>query len=205
MWRCKHGEVRRKPNGRLMPPSLCCPGGPPRCGGAPERRRQHPAFLHLRCDREGPDRPHHRITYLWPGATIHDTMPAARTHAHPDHGTRGVRCVEEGPDALETRGTGLPRRQHRTRRQQGHTRRNVRCLSRWPTAKPDICHSRSHMLQIVIWLEGGANMAICTTCKGRGRCPRCNGSGKTGGILAGPCPTCRGKKVCPTCNGTGRS
>jgi len=26
--------------------------------------------------------------------------------AHPDHGTRGVRCVEEGPDALEREALG---------------------------------------------------------------------------------------------------
>jgi hypothetical protein len=47
-------------------------------------------------------------------------------------------------------------------------------------------------------------MATCDICKGNGRCPRCDGSGKTGGMISGVCQTCRGKKVCPACNGRGR-
>lgn len=47
-------------------------------------------------------------------------------------------------------------------------------------------------------------MATCNTCNGKGRCPKCDGHGKTGGFMQSECSTCRGKKVCPTCNGSGR-
>jgi hypothetical protein len=47
-------------------------------------------------------------------------------------------------------------------------------------------------------------MAVCTTCKGRGLCNRCNGSWKAGGMLGGPCQTCRGPKVCIACDGKGK-
>lgn len=48
-------------------------------------------------------------------------------------------------------------------------------------------------------------MAACTTCRGKGLCPKCQGSGKTGGIIGGVCEVCRGKKVCISCNGKGRT
>ena len=47
-------------------------------------------------------------------------------------------------------------------------------------------------------------MATCGTCNGKGRCPKCDGHGKTGAIFSNECSTCRGKKVCPTCKGSGR-
>lgn len=47
-------------------------------------------------------------------------------------------------------------------------------------------------------------MPACQTCNGRGRCLRCEGSGKIGWIIPAVCPTCRGRKVCLTCNGSGR-
>ena len=50
----------------------------------------------------------------------------------------------------------------------------------------------------------GGPVPTCPTCNGRCRCPRCDGSGKVGGIVTNVCPLCRGSKVCPTCNGTGR-
>ncbi len=47
-------------------------------------------------------------------------------------------------------------------------------------------------------------MPACRTCKGEGRCPRCNGSGEIGTFFPKECPTCRGQKVCLTCNGSGK-
>jgi hypothetical protein len=47
----------------------------------------------------------------------------------------------------------------------------------------------------------------CTTCKGTGRCPKCNGHGGSQGLLGLTtltCSLCRGNKVCVTCNGKGR-
>lgn len=45
----------------------------------------------------------------------------------------------------------------------------------------------------------------CRTCKGKGRCTQCNGSGEIGNVfLKKECPTCRGQKVCLTCNGSGK-
>jgi hypothetical protein len=49
-------------------------------------------------------------------------------------------------------------------------------------------------------------MATCPTCKGKCRCPKCDGHGRDagfGGFLSNTCPLCKGSKVCPTCNGKG--
>jgi hypothetical protein len=60
-----------------------------------------------------------------------------------------------------------------------------------------------HVIEHVPGKGESRPMAVCQTCKGKGRCPRCDGSGRTGGMIGGVCPTCRGNKVCPTCNGRG--
>lgn len=46
-------------------------------------------------------------------------------------------------------------------------------------------------------------MADCGTCRGKGRCPKCNGRGLVGGMLPVNCPNCRGDGKCFVCNGTG--
>jgi hypothetical protein len=47
----------------------------------------------------------------------------------------------------------------------------------------------------------------CSTCKGTGRCPKCNGAGSSSGLFGLTqltCSLCNGKKVCLTCRGRGR-
>ena len=46
----------------------------------------------------------------------------------------------------------------------------------------------------------------CANCKGKGRCPKCNGRGYTVGMFGGKnrCPQCDGHCKCTVCKGAGK-
>lgn len=66
-------------------------------------------------------------------------------------------------------------------------------------------------------------VAVCTTCQGTKKCPRCGGSGERGANLPSPsvkseqsfdntisrarrkCPDCLGSGTCQSCHGTGHA
>lgn len=63
---------------------------------------------------------------------------------------------------------------------------------------------------IILYIIYGIMNNRCEQCKGKGEitCTKCNGKGKTPGLLWGenPCTRCdqTGTIYCPSCNGTGK-
>jgi hypothetical protein len=45
----------------------------------------------------------------------------------------------------------------------------------------------------------------CPTCKGKGRCWVCEGSGHKGKWITSKCDACGGGKACPRCKGSGKA